>query len=322
MASEAEDHMVDTRSLKVFFEPEVERHDPALYEHEGFAPSIEADTALAGTAGEMLADQGFVLVNGLLSASHIENAAMELRELTTSDHPRCDMIWFEGGLRHHLQLSSEDDTELDGKRAGNGFTLGQSGSRLPSLEPALRADFVRKVMGFIDRNPGLRALAKHPEIIGLVTELIGAPSKLFQEMALIKPPGGREKPWHQDQAYFNLPLDTPVLGVWIPFGSATPANGCMHVLKGAHRLGPRPHFKRRDWQICDTDVEMEQRLAVPMEAGDVLFFDGKLPHGTPINQTEEQRWAVQYHYCPKTAVQVDDAERLSAFGSEGKNVTC
>jgi hypothetical protein len=32
-------------------------------------------------------------------------------------------------------------------------------------------------------------------------------------MALLKPPGGgREKPWHQDKAYFNLTLDTPVVG--------------------------------------------------------------------------------------------------------------
>lgn len=59
-----------------------------------------------------------------------------------------------------------------------------------------------------------------------------------------------------------------------------------------------------------------------MEAGDVLFFDDKLPHGTPINETDEQRWAVQYHYCPDTAFQVDDAERLNAYGNESKNVTC
>ncbi len=314
--------MTEADNIEVFFEPEVERHDPALYQHEGLATGIKADEALADRARKMLADQGFVLVQGLLSASDLETAAKELRELTTSNHPRCDMIWFEGGLRHHLQLSSEDDREMDGKRAGSGFTLGQSGQQLPRLDPAFRANFVRKVMGFVDRNPGLRALAQHPEIVGLVTELIATSPQLFQEMALIKPPGGREKPWHQDQAYFNLPLDTPVLGIWIPFGSATPMNGCMHVLKGAHRQGPRPHFKRRDWQICDTDVEMKERLAVPMEPGDVLFFDGKLPHGTPINQTNEQRWAVQYHYCPKSVVQVDDAERLKAFGSEGKNVTC
>ena len=314
--------MACSENIKVFFEPKVERHDPGLYVHTGEAIGMKADVALAGEARRQFVEQGFVLVEGMLSETELEAARAELQSLTTSDRPRCEMIWFEGGLRDHLSLSEKDDGDMDGKSAGSGFTLGQSGRRLPPLDPAFRAGYVRKLMGFVDHNPALGALASHPGIIQLATSLIGAPPRLFQEMALIKPPGGREKPWHQDQAYFNLPLDTPVLGIWMPFGSATPANGCMHVLKGAHRQGPRPHFKRRDWQICDTDVEMEERLAVPMEAGDVLFFDGKLPHGTPVNETDEQRWAVQYHFCPDDAVQVNDAERLNAFGSEGKDVTC
>ncbi|HLT01799.1 MAG TPA: phytanoyl-CoA dioxygenase family protein, partial [Geminicoccaceae bacterium] len=61
---------------------------------------------------------------------------------------------------------------------------------------------------------------------------------------------------------------------------------------------------------------------VPMRAGDVLLFDGKIPHGTPINRTDDFRWAVQYHFRPATAVLVDDDTRLAAFGSEGRDVTC
>ena len=311
-----------SKSAKVFFEPKVKRHDPGLYAHKGQATGVTPGAALAGEARLQFVEQGFLLVKDLIPKDEFQAARGELEALTTSDRPRCEMIWFEGGLRDHLTLSEKDDGDMDGKSAKSGFTLGQSGQQLPPLDPAFRAGYVRKVMGFIEHNPGLKALATHPRIIQLVTSLIGTPPRLFQEMALIKPPGGREKPWHQDQANFNLPLDTLVLGIWMPFGSTTPANGCMHVLKGAHRQGPRPHFKRRDWQICDTDVEMDERLAVPMEAGDVLFFDGKLPHGTPINETEARRWAVQYHYCPEMAVQVDDAERLNAFGNEGKNVTC
>jgi phytanoyl-CoA hydroxylase len=59
-----------------------------------------------------------------------------------------------------------------------------------------------------------------------------------------------------------------------------------------------------------------------MEVGDVLLFDGKVPHGTPINQTDQFRWAVQYHYRPKGAVKTDDEARLAVFGSEGRDVTC
>ena len=115
---------------------------------------------------------------------------------------------------------------------------------------------------------------------------------------------------------------SPIVGVWIPMGEVTPENGCMHMLAGGHKEGPRLHFKRRDWQICDTDVATSGRVAVPMRPGDVLLFDGKIPHGTPTNQTDSFRWAVQYHYRPADAVLIEDAERLEAFGSEGKNVTC
>ncbi|MGI9388224.1 MAG: phytanoyl-CoA dioxygenase family protein, partial [Methyloligellaceae bacterium] len=228
--------MTRSKHIKVFFEPKVERHDPGLYAHAGEASGMELDVALAGEAGRRFAEQGFVLIKGVLSNTELEAARAELQALTTSDQPRCEMIWFEGGLRDHFSLSEKDDGDMDGKSAKSGFTLGQSGRQLPPLDPAFRAGYVRKLMGFTSQNPALGGLAAHPGIIKLATALIGAPPRLFQEMALIKPPGGREKPWHQDQAYFNLPLDTPVLGVWMPFGRATPADGCMHLLKGAHRL--------------------------------------------------------------------------------------
>jgi hypothetical protein len=52
----------------------------------------------------------------------------------------------------------------------------------------------------------------------------------------------------------------------------------------------------------------------------VLFFDGLVPHGTPVNRTDEFRWAVQFHYRPAAATLVDDATRLANFGSEGRDV--
>lgn len=40
---------------------------------------------------------------------------------------------------------------------------------------------------------------------------------------------------HQDQAYFNVELRTPIVGCWIALDRATEANGCMRVLRGGHR---------------------------------------------------------------------------------------
>ena len=51
--------------------------------------------------------------------------------------------------------------------------------------------------------------------------------------------GGREKPWHQDKAFFEIDVTSPVVGVWIALDEATPDNGCMHVIPGSHLEGPR-----------------------------------------------------------------------------------
>jgi phytanoyl-CoA hydroxylase len=145
---------------------------------------------------------------------------------------------------------------------------------------------------------------------------------MIQDMALLKPPAmGREKPWHQDHAFFNYPMGTPIVGVWIALDEATVANGCMQLLPGLHK-DPIIHFKRRDWQICDTFVLGRGSVAAPLKPGGLLFFDGLLPHGTPQNSSGLRRRALQYHYIPEGVNKTPTEERLSVFGSEGKDVSC
>jgi phytanoyl-CoA hydroxylase len=308
--------------MRVFFEPKVPPHDPELYAFERTDPGIPAAEAGSPAALERYRADGFLMVRGLVPVGEVRAARAELEAMTLAERPGCEMIWYEGALRDLLALDPRRDREIDGRVGGTGFAAGQENSRLPALEPALRARHVRKFMGFEGRMPALTRLARDPALLDIARRLLGGRPELFQDMALVKPAGGREKPWHQDHAYFNLALEVPIVGVWLPMGEVTPENGCMHLLAGGHKGGPRVHFKRRDWQICDSDVEAAGRVAVPMRAGDVLFFDGKIPHGTPVNRTADFRWAVQYHYRPAGAVAVDDATRLAAFGSEGRDVTC
>jgi phytanoyl-CoA hydroxylase len=82
------------------------------------------------------------------------------------------------------------------------------------------------------------------------------------------------------------------------------------------------HFKRRDWQICDSEVMGRRSVAAPLKPGGLLFFDGMLPHGTPENRTQARRRAVQFHYVAAGVKRTTEEERLRIFGSEGKNVTC
>jgi phytanoyl-CoA hydroxylase len=308
---------------RVFLEPKIEPHDPGLYRFDGLGRGVPGLAGADEDAVESYHEAGFLMVEGLFDEEAVTAARDELGRMTLSDAPGCAMVHYEGRLRDHLPVDPKADQVVDGKRTGAGFSMGQESGKLPAVERELRASLVRKFMGFVDGHAPLHAMAYDPGLLGLVRRLLGgAEPLLFQDMALIKPPFGREKPWHQDHAYFNVPIETPIVGVWIPLEQATPENGCMHMILGGHKKGPRTHFKRRDWQICDTAVEAGDRIAMPMQPGDVLLFDGKLPHGTPTNQTGQHRWAVQFHYRPADAGSVDDAVRLAAFGSEGKDVTC
>ena len=186
-----------------------------------------------------------------------------------------------------------------------------------------RRDITRKIASFVEYEPRLKAISEHEGLIAVVQCLIEATPKMFQDMGLIKPPHiGSEKPWHQDCAYFNLPLGTPVIAAWIALDEATPENGCMHIIPGSHREGPVVHFNRRDWQICDTHVPVDREVMVPLKAGGCLLWHGLLHHGTPANRSNLRRRALQFHYCPESTGKIKTQERMEVFGSEGKDVEC
>lgn len=195
---------------------------------------------------------------------------------------------------------------------------------LVNLPVEERQDHVRKLMNFGHAEPRLAALRDDPAMLGVIEKLLGAKPEVYQEMALFKPPGiGREKPWHQDHAYFAVPEGTPVVGVWIALDPATVENGCMIFLPGAHREGPRPHFVRRDWQLCDDAIlEKKGKLAVPLPTGGAVLFDGLLPHGTGMNRSTTRRRAVQYHYVPKGTPRIRRGEEREIFGEHRFQASC
>ncbi len=270
-------------------------HAPELYTCTAIAGGVHGFEAVTDAEVAQYREQGYLIVHSAFTEAEVAAAKQGLIDLIAGQNPEFDWIEVEA-------------TEKE---------------RWPTLTGEERQDVVRKLMDFTRFEKRLHAIAEHPQLLGIVQRLIGAEPERFQDMALIKPPEvGREKPWHQDCAYFDLPLDTKVIGVWIALDEATIENGCMHVLAGGHRAGPQHHFQRRDWQICDTEMLGQSCVAVPLAPGGCLFFDGLLPHGTPHNRSKLRRRAVQFHYRPAGVVAIAQEERLAVFGGEGRGVSC
>lgn len=269
-------------------------HDPRLYETAQVATPVDGLSAITQEHLDFYAQEGYLAVANVLTQEQTRSASEALVALILGSSPDFKGIDYEPSVQ-----------------------------KPESLPDAERQDAVRKLMGFVDFSPTLRELALLPALVETIERMLGEPARMVQDMALIKPPRiGREKPWHQDKAYFNLPTRKPVVGVWIALDEATIENGCMHVQPRGHHQGPIVHFARRDWQICDTDVMGKPCVAVPLPPGGAMLFDGLLPHGTPTNHSTLRRKALQFHYAGVSTESTSDEERMAIFGSEGRHVSC
>ena len=279
-----------------FFDGEAGAYNDALYQPGSFARSAPSLDAIADDDFRFFGEKGYLKVEQAFTPAEVRSAIQGLVNLAAGRRPDFKEIIFEAKAREMFP-------------------------RVPLEE---RLDYVRKLNDFVEFDPGLKAMGYHPKLLQAVRRIIGEDEiVMYSNFALLKPPRmGREKPWHQDNAYFGFPLDTRIVGVWVALDPATVENGCMQLLPELRRRGANLHFKRRDWQICDAEVLGRRSVAAPLEPGGLLFFDGMLPHGTPENRTDTRRRAVQFHFVAARAKQGPEEERLKIFGSEGKNVSC
>ena len=245
---------------------------------------------------QLFHERGYLVIRNAFTPDEVQSGLDGLVDLVAGKNPDFKGLMFENAVKDRVKELSGDE----------------------------KMDSIRKLMWFVEYDERLKALAEHPKLLSVLRRIIGSNDlTMFQDMGLIKPPRiGREKPWHQDLAYFNLPINTTVVGAWIAFDEADVENGCMMVLPGSHKEGPTVHFRRRDWQICDTHVAQDAAVAVPMRPGDCLLFHGLIHHGTPANRTDRRRRAVQYHYRATDVEKMSQEYRLSFFGGEGLNVEC
>jgi phytanoyl-CoA hydroxylase len=270
-------------------------YQPGLYQAQATVQGIDGYDAFEQRYVDQFKQDGFLLIKGALGSQGLADARAGLMRLVSGECPDFRGIQYEKSVR----------------------------GRLDELSPEERIASVRKLQFFVGHDDRLTRLSEDPKLLGILEAIIGEKPGLFANQAMVKPARiGREKPWHQDHAYFDLPMGTQIVSAWVSLDAATPENGCMHVIPGSHREGPVVHFQVRDWQLCDDQVQTSRVHAVPTDPGDILLWDGLLHHGTPPNLSDKRRRALQLHYWPDSVEKVPKEDRLAVFGSEGKDVTC
>lgn len=147
-----------------------------------------------------------------------------------------------------------------------------------------------------------------PRLQAVLTALLQREPLAVQTMLYFKPAGARGQALHQDNYYLRVQPGTCV-AAWLALDDCDEANGCLQVVPGT-----------QDWPVlCSipadatqsfTDVTVPVPADMPvtpmcMHAGDVLFFNGSLVHGSFPNTTRDRfRRSLIGHYIEGDVEQV------------------
>ncbi len=165
-------------------------------------------------------------------------------------------------------------------------------------------------------------IARHPNIVGKIRQMIGGNPRIVQTMYMAKPPeGGTGVALHQDTQYIRNEPNT-LMACWIALGPTGPANGGLVVVPGSHKQGlldagrVRQSDQHADWEkdyeMCGPDGERwTQSMTshdihtmgpddveyLEVDPGGGVFFSSLTVHGSYANQTTDQpRLAFATHY--------------------------
>jgi hypothetical protein len=141
----------------------------------------------------------------------------------------------------------------------------------------------------------LRELTLDPGLAGIATRLAGIPLRLWHDQLLIKEPhNGAATEFHQDQPYWPHGNSRHALSAWVALVDVPVERGCMTFIPGSHGLrGLRPQDLTDSTDLFRLAPELawQERVTVPLRAGDCTFHNAYLAHTATPNLTDDPRIA-------------------------------
>jgi ectoine hydroxylase-related dioxygenase (phytanoyl-CoA dioxygenase family) len=158
---------------------------------------------------------------------------------------------------------------------------------------------IRKLEPISDLSPRFAELAVDPCIVGPVSAIFGEPVELFEDKLNLKLPGGSTYPWHQDWACCWRARTDELITCFMYLEDADERNGCLQVVPGSHLGKPICAFKAGSrFEVDPAYVDRSKVLPVPLQAGEMIFFDPYLLHFSDRNRSLVPRRTIIYTYNP------------------------
>jgi phytanoyl-CoA hydroxylase len=148
----------------------------------------------------------------------------------------------------------------------------------------------------------------HAGIMNALADLFDEEPLAAQSMFYFKPPGAKGQALHQDNYYLKVEPGT-CIAAWVAVDPADRENGGMMVVPQSNNLPVEcPHLADPELSFTRDEVDVPegmQAVSVDLQAGDVLFFNGSVIHGSYPNRSKERfRRAFIGHYVGKSTEKI------------------
>lgn len=153
----------------------------------------------------------------------------------------------------------------------------------------------RRIEYVIDKLQPCKVLLGHPFVLRSVERLQGRNFVPTWDSVVFKLPGaGVQVPWHDDGATMRS-IGAPIFNVDFYLDEAD-LHTCVWAIPGSN-LWSAEEFAAKIAEMNCGGFKTEGAVPVPMQAGDVLFHDVRVAHGSPPSHSKLRR-VLYYEFRP------------------------
>ncbi len=173
-------------------------------------------------------------------------------------------------------------------------------------------------------NDSIKQYMLDPRLMGIMGDLFEEEPLAAQSMVYFKPPGARGQALHQDNYYLRVEPGI-CIAAWIAIDKADEENGGLVIVPHTQHLEIEcPHAADTKVSYFRDEVNVpEGKRVIPanLDAGDVLFFNGRTIHGSYPNYSADRfRRSFICHYVGESTTLLGGNRSDDLYNYKGEAV--